>query len=268
MIVPIEVNSSDIFSQFDISREQLDKALENIVKSLAVIYMSKLEVEASNELHSTRRRYLQSIRLVDSGKLEATVFLDYSKDPLIAMIEEGSGPFDMKAKLLSSPKAKITAKGKRYISIPFRWSTPSAVGESELFSGKMPLDVYNAVRQKELVVPMSGGGMRTNGLSIGEVPKEFQNTLSRPQLVDSSGSILFNEYKHKSSIYEGISKHVDNSAQSTYFSFRRISENSDAASFIHPGFTARRLMDKAFANMDVPTEFGALMDNEFSKLGF
>lgn len=62
MLIPIEIDSSDITSQFDITGEQIQSMFDNIAKSLAMVYYSKLEQEASNELHSTRQRYLQNIK--------------------------------------------------------------------------------------------------------------------------------------------------------------------------------------------------------------
>lgn len=272
MILPIEINSDDIISQYDVSREQLNSMFDNIAKSLGVIYLGKLEEVASQELHSTRSRYLRNIRLIDSGKLQSTVLLDYSKDKLIKMIEEGSGPFDMKPKLLASAKVKVTSTGKKYISIPFRASTPDAEGESELFAFKMPSEIYAIVKKKEVFDRGPLKASSSKPLTISEmdgVPAHLKVIGKRKEIKDSSGKALFKEYEHKSTVYEGITKQTDKvTGQSTYHSFRRVSDNSDPNAFIHPGFTAKKLMDKALGRMNIEEELQTQIDNELAKLGF
>lgn len=269
MIVPIEINTSDILSQFNIAEKDLDNMLDNIAKSLAVAYVSKLETQANNELHSTRQRYLQNIKLIDSGRLQGIVLLDYSKDPMVKMIEEGASPFDLKPAILNGPKSKVSKKGVRYNTIPFRWATPNAIGESGVFSGKMPSAVYEEIKKKPTVVAMSGGGSRSQGLALKEIPSQFQAVKSRKEITDSTGKVLFKEYQHQNSIYQGISKTRDSvTGQSRYFSWRRVSENSNPDAFIHPGITAHRLLDKAMSNFNIDEEVGVQIDNELIKLGF
>jgi len=265
MIVPIEINSSDITSQFDISEQEIENMFDNIAKSLAIIYYTKLESEAANTLHSTRARFINSIQLVDTGRLEGTVLLDYSKDPLIRMIEEGASPFDMKYGLLNSPKAKVGKDGKRYISIPFRLATSDANGEADVFTGRMPEEITEAVRK--LVIPV--GKNNSNALPISAIPSQYQIKGKRNTIEDSAGKTLFKEYEHKTSLYEGVVKSNDSvTAQSTYHMFRRVSENSSPDAFIHPGFTAARLMDRAYSRMNIDEELGIQIDNELTKLGF
>lgn len=256
MIVPITIDTAGITSQFDVSKEQVDTMMNNIAKSLAMVYMSKLETEVSNSLHSTRRRYLQNIRMIDSGPMEATVLLDYSKDPLVKAIEEGSGPTDLKTGLLMSPKAKISKTGKRYITVPMRWSTPGAVGESEMFGNQLPQDVYDIVSK--------GGPTK-----LSDLPSQYQTVQSRKEIKSSEGKTLFDQYTHKTALHSGITKQTDNvTGQSTYFSFRRVSENSDPNAFIHPGIMPRNFIDKAFNSMNLEQEVGIQIDKELAKIGF
>ena len=267
MIVPIEINSSDILSQYSVTDDQLQKMFDNIAKSLGVIYASKLENEASSALNSTRRRYIQNIRVIDSGRLESTVLLDYSKDPLVRMIEEGISAFDLKPYFLKSAKVKVSKSGKRYLTIPFRFSTPGSLGESEVFSGKMPDEVYDIVRKKEVGVNGKSQGITKDELS--QLPSKFQVIQTRKEVQDSQGKTLFKEYEHKSSIFQGIQKQTDKvTGQSSYHSFRRVSELSDEDSFIHTGIQARHLMQKAKQTMNIPDEVSIQIDNELAKLGF
>lgn len=159
--------------------------------------------------------------------------------------------------LLASPKAKIGKGGKRFITVPMRWSTPGAIGESELFSSPMPVEIHKIAK-------------RTSGpLSISQIPQQYQTLEVRPVINDNSGKKLFDEYQHKNSIYEGIFKKTDSvTAQSMYMSFRRISENSDANAFIHPGFKQGNFMQKTLDQFDLETVLQQQIDIELSKLGF
>lgn len=257
MLVPIIIDSRDILSQFYVSPTELENMYDNIAKAITLQYYYKLENEVSNTLKSTKMMYLQNLRLIDSGRMEGTVMLDYSKNKLIQKLEEGASPWDMKPSLMASPKAKIGKGGKRFITVPMRWSTPGAIGESELFSSPMPVEIHKIAK-------------RTSGpLSISQIPQQYQTLEVRPVINDNSGKKLFDEYQHKNSIYEGIFKKTDSvTAQSMYMSFRRISENSDANAFIHPGFKQGNFMQKTLDQFDLETVLQQQIDIELSKLGF
>lgn len=247
MIPPIEVNTDDIRSQFDVSQTQVDEILDGISKSLALVYVSKLEQNAFSVLNSTKNSYLQAIRLIDSGKMQSTVLLDYSNNKLVKMIEEGYPPFDMKKALLTSTKVKLSKNNKPYITVPIQHKTAD-----------MPKKLYDTVRTK-----LSG-----ESVSKSELPEALQKTGKRMSIVNR-GKTIFDEYQHKSSEFEGLTNVKDSvTGQSAYFTFRRVSDNSDSVAFIHPGFVAANLMKRTYDEMDLPTEVGTLMDKELSKLGF
>lgn len=273
MIVPIGINTEDIIEQFaSITPRQINEMMDSIAKGLAVGFYSQWEKEAESALHRTRGRYIRNLRLVDSGKLEGTVLLDFSKDPLVRMIEQGASAFDMKSFMLRSSKAKTDKHGNRYITIPFRWATPDVLGESEVFSGKMPEEVYDLVKKKPTTIPVKGGGMRSQGLTTGDIatlPKPMQSGGIRAAITDSQGQTQFKAYQRKSSLYQGMIKQQDAvTGQSRYNTFRRISENSDADAFIHPGIQNYNLMQRALGNFDIPNEVGNLIDNELTRMGF
>lgn len=280
MILPIIIDTSDLYSQFEgITRENIDNLCDNVAKGLAAGYARQLEQEAQQALHQTRKRYIESIKLVDSGKLEGTVLLDYSKDPLVRMLEEGASAFDIKEGFFKSAKVKFTKDGRKYLTIPFRLATPGAVAESDVFSGRLPEEVYEVIKNKVTDIPTSGGGSKSRGLTIGEIPQQFQLPGKRTEIKNDDGNVLLKEYQHKNSLYEGAFKQKDAATgQNTYHSFRRVSEGgvgangqkigSDPDSWIHGGITAKHLIDVALANYNVEHEVGIIMNHELSKLGF
>lgn len=270
MITPIIVDTTSIMDQFGaLSPESINAMLDNVAKGLAAAYANQLELQAQSDLHQTKRRYINAIKLVDSGKAEGTVMLDYSKDKLIQMIEEGAGPFDMKPYFMGSPKAKVGKNGVKYLTIPFRWGTPGIVGEADTFSGVMPKAVYDVVKSKPTNIPVSGGGSRSVGISLKEIPAQFQMKKVRPAIAATETNQAWAAYQNKAPVSQGISKYNDPSTgQNTYRSFRRVSENSDPDAFIHPGIKAYNLMQKALGAFDTGTELGNQLDIELGKLGF
>ena len=269
MIIPIIIDTSDIARQFGISHNQVDSVCDNIAKTMAARYAQTLEQEAQTALHQTKQRYIRNIKVVDSGRMEGTVMLDYSKDPMVRMIEEGASAFDMKQGMLAGRKVKIGKNGGRYLTIPFRWATPGSVGDSDVFSGTMPTAVYNAVRQMPQNIPTAGGGMRTPGLNVSQLETSLQKPGTRKEIVDSAGKVLFKQYEHKTSLFQGIVQQRDAATgQNRYFSFRRVSERSDQNAFIHPGIEQYNLIQKALGSFDQQKELSNALDLEWQKLGF
>ena len=267
MLIPIVIDTYDLAQKFNISHEQVESVCDNIAKTLAANYAQQLEANARNLLHKTRERYIRNIRVIDSGRMEGTVLLDYSKDKIVKMIEEGASPFDMKGAMLESPKAKIGRRGGKYLTIPFRWGTPGAIGESDAFSGIMPSEVYQVARKMTQSIPVPGGGIRSGGLNANDLPTPLNQSRTRPEIKDSSGKVMFKAYEHKTSLYQGIVKSQDSvTGQNRYFSFRRVSENSDPDAFVHPGIEQYRLLNKTLSEFNQTQELEKALDIEWNKL--
>lgn len=268
MLIPIFIDTSAIAEQFShIDAEQIENMCDDIAKSMAQSFAGRLEQEANLALHQTRKRYINAISLVDTGRLEGTVLLDFSKDPMVKMIEEGATAFDMKADMLKSSKVKIGKGGGKYITIPFRIGTPDSIGDSDVFSSKMPQEIYDVVKNKDTNIA-TGSGSRSAGLMVKELPVQFQSPKVRAEIKDSEGKKLFDAYTHKSPIFQGLIKTNDGvTGQNTYNSFRRISEVSDKNAWIHPGIERYNLVGKALAGFDEVRELEVHLSNHLSKLG-
>lgn len=78
--------------------------------------------------------YAGSINIEENGVLKYVIF---SSDPKAKWIEEGFPAWDMHKLLNTSHKVRLTAKGKRYLIIPFRHKTPGTLGVT------MPQEAYN-----------------------------------------------------------------------------------------------------------------------------
>jgi hypothetical protein len=207
------------------------------------------QLQATNNLNSTRNEYINNLQVIDVSDFSKTIVLT---GKLPNMVEQGCSAFDMKEGFSKSSKVKYSTKTDKngnvtmhwYLTIPFRHGTPGIVGENAAFSGIMPQEVYDAMK----------GLMPGQGLKKDEIPAPYDIPQSRKQITLPTRVIP--EYKHKSSIYQGMVKKTaiyGKTTQNTYVSFRRVSENSDADSWIHKGIQARNLMKKAIAETDVQT---------------
>ncbi|CAB4137253.1 hypothetical protein UFOVP326_15 [uncultured Caudovirales phage] len=89
-----------------------------------VAYASGMPLPSGKVISSRTGEYARSIQLRQTGPFSAEV---YSALPYARAIEEGTPARDLKRMLNSSFKVRVSAKGKRYLIIPFRWNTPNSV---------------------------------------------------------------------------------------------------------------------------------------------
>lgn len=253
-MIPIEIDTTDLRSGFSLSESQVGSLIDSAVKEVASEFANEWEKEAMNKLKSARSSYVRSIVVVDPGFQKGAVEL---VGDLPNMIEQGIDPFDMKPDLLSGPKSKMSLNGGRYNTVPFTHGNPEALEEN--FNTVLPEEVYKVVKEKPLDRKGSGG-LVSEGLSSEEIPEKYRQPESK--MVKIPNSERFKAYTHKNSIYEGARKQQSNiTGQNKYVSFRRVSENSDPLSWIHPGFQAKKLAESALENLNVSYILGKVIDD-------
>jgi hypothetical protein len=254
VLIPISIDTSDLQSEFSMSKEDIESMIDNTVKAITLQAYNNWSQQASSNLNSTRSRYLDNLILVDEGKMKGAVILR-DDDPLVMMLEDGASEFDIKEGMAKSPKRKFGKDGSWYMSIPMRFATPSALGESEVFAGVMPPEIYERIKGASTNIP-TGGGMRSKGLTLDEIPTQYQEKTVRQAIPKSKLMAARQEYISKSSKFEGLVKMKDSSTGQTsgYMTFRRISEKSDPASWIHKGFEKRNFAEKALVETESQIE--------------
>ena len=254
-IPPIEIDLTGLKSQFlgKISDQQISDLTETCVKLVTQAVYAKWEALAKQELHATLPEYLHNLNIIDKGRVSEQIILTGT---LPEMVESGASPFDLKEHFKKSRYVKYTvpvynAKGKQvspggdwYLTIPFRQGTPGIVGQAG-FANEMPQEIYALMIHRAANSP----------LQKGEIPSPYDIPRSRAAIYDSkTGNLLYGEYRHKASIYEGLVKQsaaYNVAVQNTYHSFRRAGKNSDPLSWIHKGIVARNLASKAVEQTDV-----------------
>ena len=120
-----------------------------------------------------RDQYAGSIKVKETGPFAATVYTDYRH---AQAIEKGRPARDLKRYLDTSAKTRRSAKGNRYLIIPFRHSTPGSDGHAPA----MPTDVYEVARE---LTPsrVTGSGRRASGLMASDPKTRGPLTVNQNQ---------------------------------------------------------------------------------------
>ena len=240
MLVPISINIDDL-SQFNLTKQQTEEVIDFTIKEIVSSFASTWEATAKQELHSTREAYIKNLFVIDEGRMSGSVALSYA-DPLVRMIEEGISSFDQKIGFANSDKKKIKKDGGWFLTVPFKAGTPNTLADTG-FSFIMPKEVYQTIKEKP-VNPITNKATLTKL----EVPSQYAIPTTRTAVTQIPTSKVFEEYKRKGSIYEGIVKTKDVvTGQNSYNSFRRVSDLSDDNSWIYPGMVAHLLAEKSFS---------------------
>jgi hypothetical protein len=194
-------------------------AIQMAVSSTLMAAKSKWESEAQKRLTTTRNDYLLGLNADNSVEFPdpfTGILTLRGKWP--NMLEKGFPAFDMKqggdGRFKNSPKRKMKKDGGWYLTIPMRHRTPDTVG-SAVGGGAMPQDIYAQAR-------LLAAGQRLTGTEAQYPPR-----------------VSWTGYQHKNGIYEGMQRNqkvYEKAVQSTYFTFRRVSDKSDPRSWWHPGF--------------------------------
>jgi len=261
-MIPIFINIDSVSQEFSLSQDEVNILKESIVNQLTSSFYEEWLRTAGRNLYSSRNQYTRSLIVVDQGRFKGSVVLT---NTIPNMIENGVSAFDMKKGFSNSNKIKQSKNGDWYLTIPRRFATPGALGENEAFSGKIPLEVYNVVKNKKTFLTKSGVE-RTKGVSPFEIDKKYLTKKIRPELF--IGNTKIKAYENKSSQFEGATRVVDSSGKGQIMSFRRVSSNSDSNSWIHTGISARNLAEKALQNFNVDREVDDIVDNFLSEKGF
>lgn len=251
MLIPILIDTSDLQGEFSLSKKDVETLIDNTIKSITLEYYRLWQKEASQSLKSTRRRYLDSLVYLDSGWMKGSVVLR-DEDPLVMMLEEGVSEFDLKKGFEQSSKKKMKADGTGwYLTIPFRYATPTALGESEIFAGVMSQEIYDVIKPAQANIPIQAG-LRSEGLKLEDIPAQFQEKTVRAAIPKSNLLQARQEYIAKSSKFEGLMKIKDSTTgQNSYMSFRRVSDKSDPSSWIHTGLEQRHFAEKAIDKLQI-----------------
>jgi hypothetical protein len=237
MIPIIKVDVSEIQDEFDISQKDVDDLKEEILSGLINGLYDNWQMAVTNSSlnPNTKKIYSQTLDKFKTSRFVGGVGLTRGGNIWLAnAIEEGIGAFDMKEKMLQSKKAKTGKLGQKYITIPFRIGTPTS--DFQVIMSNTTYQIAKSLEGKQQI--------RQGQLKGKDAEKRI-----RPMI--KTQTRIFNEYKHKSSVFAGIQKGQGKN-QGQYHTLRRISNapqpmGSDDNSWIHKGIQAYHLAEKAIA---------------------
>jgi hypothetical protein len=231
------IDISGTIEEFSLSGDEVNSLSRYVLDCVSGEYTRNWEKNIDDNLHSTRQSYRNAIYVEQPDDYNLILGMSTQKDKLGMMLEEGASSFDIKEGFKKSAKKHLKKDGGWYITVPFRWATAEAIGESSIFANKMPKPIQNLVK------------VNTSPLKQSQLPKGFD--------VIKTSSV---GYEHQSSIYAGIGRSDISSTgkekRGGYWSFRRVSDVSIDNSWIHPGFPPLKLMEKTLNEL----QFDAIVD--------
>lgn len=240
------------------------------VRKLAHLARTEVVRLAKRHLHTSQAEYIRGIQPVEfsvtGGRATGVIYL---RGAFPNMVEDGADPYNLRKTLLKpGGKVKRSAKGHLYRSIPFRHTGPDSSGKT---GGPAVGQAYTAEGQRETSRAhrgqLSQAEARTMGRAVWRQAQALEPTLGVPggkvqyggrlDVSDIPGASEPLRARHATPIYAGMirqQKTYQRATQSTYMTFRTISNNPDTVredeggrNWMHPGIEARGLFEKADA---------------------
>lgn len=259
MIAPIIIDLSGTIDQFFLSENEVKDLSRYVLDNMAAEYEQNWNKLINSELHQTKKEYILATFTQRIDDYNMVFGMTPRQSKLGMMIEEGCSGFDIKEGFSKSSKRVVklstnkdgslkrdkdgkTSQGGWYLTIPFRHATSEAVAETATLGIPMPKPIQNLVK------------VSSKPLRLSQLPSQYQE-----KRVSSVG------YQHKAAIYEGLHRRdissTNKEKRGGYYTFRRVSDQSEDNSWMHSGLYARKLMDKAVQG----TRFDFIMDRSIDE---
>ena len=232
-------------------------ATANAVQVSTVMVKKRWIANAMGAFVRSRGDYVQGIVDGEVYPYEGDIYKGavINTVPYARWIEEGTPSHDMKAMLFTSTKVRISAKGKRYLIIPFRHGTPSkgshegGVGTDRATLQTMPQSVY--AMAKNLAPSRRTGSFEVHNPATGQpvIRHSYQwgGKLTESALAQMGLQNLSRRPHWKSSPYAGMVRFPRDNQSTLYMTFRVMHE--DSTGWIHPGTPAMWLARKTAEEM-------------------
>lgn len=233
MALKIVIDTKSIAQQFSNIKAEVEQDLNKGVANLASITHAKVAEMASTELHSSRKKLIDNLGFDEVAPGVWVVSIDEKALWIEEGIEEGK---DMKPDLLKD--AKNTSKdGHKYRAIPFDY-------------GKAPSQLTGYAQG---VVARIRANLKKEGVPFKKIEKyAYGSKRGQPRLgklheFDWGGEI---PGKGNTPILKGVSIYQtltkSGNVRRDILTFRTVSGGpASAGKWIHPGYTAKKFLDRA-----------------------
>lgn len=192
--------------------DEEEKSFKQAMRDMAWQVHDDIIQIANASLVTSRLDYINSMDFEDLGNL----FIISIKEPGVHF-ENGFEAFDQKQGLIHGPHSKVSASGHRYNIVPFSHKG-ATTKESESKGQAYVSELKNTIKKMQQLAPpkeIRDRSGRVIGRVVAKTPKDIQGV--------TSGMIK-------------IEKDYNKKKQSSYLTFRGVSEKSDPADWIHPGY--------------------------------
>jgi hypothetical protein len=198
----------------------LERGVSAAMEALPLLVRQEISARAQNKLDSTYQEYMNAVSVGYEGSI-LVVELD-SQSKLANMLELGADAFSMKEGHLQSPKAKTSAQGWKYISIPIPQTKTGRKAKTE--SGQAIQDKIRAALERP-----SFGAPKVSVRPDGTVSSTEKLLTDDPSV---KGLYRVRKYGQADAFRAG-----DRPLSSQFVLFRTISNRPDAkGQWQHPGF--------------------------------
>lgn len=231
-------------------------AVAAALPQIAEAVRGEIVAQAQRTLTSSGADYVQGLHVINiplsPAKLdqEATFATVVLTGWLANAVEQGWSGGDLKPFLLNGRNARMTKDGKRFNVVSFRHGTPGTSGRS-----------FPAMGAVQAAHGMNRSDAEQLGKRVYAQARKLSATTSHPgagtrwggRLPEGTGGAtpLSNRgtgYQHKTDIFAGMvrqEKAYANRVQSSYRTFRAVSDNSDPGSWVHPGIIRHDFFGRA-----------------------
>lgn len=231
--------------------ELVKEAIPEIVEALR----TRVIALAHERLHTAAEDFIQGIQPavyhIPSGLLPNTNETIATIDLvgwLPNAIEDGWSGGDMKVWLLAGRNAKVTKNGIRVNTVPYRHGTPGTTGNTHPVMGSQFVQSMGEEEAAKL-------GKRIHNAARRLKPTTSDPTTGKTQWGGRlrAGMAPILKEHHRTDIYAGMvrqRKTYEKATQSSYGTFRRVSDNSDPRAWIHPGIDAQHIFRDGARELD------------------
>lgn len=234
MALKFNIDAAKIAAQFKEFALEVEQDLQKAVANLAAITDAKVKEMANQELHSTRKKYMDSLGFEEVAPGVWVISVDESG----LFVEEGIEPNkDMKPDLLKND-FKTSKEGHRYKAIPFDYGK----APSQMTASTQQLVAYMKKELKKEGVSMKKIERNQDGSpKVGKLHEfDFGNPGGRMGGPGKGNTPVFKNL----SIYQTLTK--TGNVRRDILTFRTVSSGpASAGKWHHPGLDAKKFLDRA-----------------------
>jgi hypothetical protein len=234
MALKFNIDAAAIAAQFKEFATEVEQDLQKAVANLAAITDAKVKEMANNELHSTRKKFMDSLGFEEVSPGVWVISVDEGG----LFVEEGIEPNkDMKPDLLEKDY-KTSKDGHRYKAIPFDYGK----APSQQTAKTQELVSYLKQELKKQNVPFKKIERNSDGSpKVGKLHEfDFGNPGGRMGGPGNGNTPVFKNL----SIYQSVT--AAGQVRRDILTFRTVSSGPASANkWIHPGLDAKKFLDRA-----------------------